>query len=61
MALALQLIEHADTLIHEDQAGFIPRRLIFNHIRLAKAIISYADIVEEDGAIIALDQEKVYC
>jgi len=58
--LALQLIEHADMLIHEDQAGFIPRRSIFNHIRLAKAIISYADIVEEDGAIIALDQEKAY-
>ena len=58
--LALQLIDHVDTLIHEDQAGFIPRRSIFNHIRLAKAIISYAEIVEEDGAIIALDQEKAY-
>ena len=58
--LALQLIEHADELIHEDQAGFIPRRSIFNHIRLAKAVISYAEIVEEDGAIIALDQEKAY-
>ena len=58
--LALQLIEHADALIHGDQAGFIPRRSIFNHIRLAKAIISYTEIVEEDGAIIALDQEKAY-
>ena len=58
--LALQLIEHADTLIHKDQAGFIPRRSIFNHIRLAKAIISYTNIVEEDRAIIALDQEKAY-
>ena len=38
----------------------MPRRSIFNHIRLAKAIISYVDIVEEDGAIIALDQEKAY-
>jgi len=58
--LALQLIDHADILVHEDQAGFIPKRSIFNHIRLAKAIISYAEIVEEDGAIIALDQEKAY-
>ena len=58
--LALQLMEHADTLIHEDQAGFVPKRSIFNHIRLAKAIISYAEIAEEDGAIIALDQEKAY-
>ena len=58
--LALQLVEHADTLIHEDQAGFIPKRSIFNHIRLAKAIITYAETAEEDGAIIALDQEKAY-
>jgi hypothetical protein len=47
-------------MIHEDQAGFIPKRSIFNHIRLAKAIISYAEITEENGAIIALDQEKAY-
>lgn len=58
--LALQLVEHTDTLIHEDQAGFIPKRSIFNHIRLAKAIITYAEAAEEDGAIITLDQEKAY-
>ena len=58
--LALQLMEAVDNLIHEDQAGFIPRRSIFNHIHLAKAIINYAEIIEEDGAIIALDQEKAY-
>jgi Reverse transcriptase (RNA-dependent DNA polymerase) len=58
--LAIQLIEHAHALIDEDQAGFIPKRSIFNHIRLAKAVINYADATEEDGAIIALDQEKAY-
>jgi hypothetical protein len=58
--LAIQLVEHANTLIHEDQAGFIPKRSIFNHIRLAKAIINYAEIAEENGAIITLDQEKAY-
>jgi ribonuclease HI len=58
--LGLQLLEPADKMIHEDQAGFMPGRSIFNHIRLAKAIISYADISEEDGAIVALDQEKAY-
>ena len=56
--LALQLMEEAQNIVHEDQAGFIPKRSIFNHIRLAKAIINYAEIAEEDGAIIALDQEK---
>jgi ribonuclease HI/exonuclease III len=58
--LGLQLIDPANNMIHEDQAGFMPGRSIFNHIRLAKAIISYADIAEENGAIVALDQEKAY-
>ena len=48
------------TLVHPDQAGFIPQRSIFNHIRLAKAIINYTEVMEENGVIIALDQEKVY-
>jgi ribonuclease HI/exonuclease III len=58
--LAIQLMDNIEKLIHSDQAGFIPRRSIFNHIRLAKAIITYAEITEEDGAIVALDQEKAY-
>ena len=58
--LALQLTDSVQFLIHPDQVGFIPRRSIFNHIRLANAIINYAELTEEDGAIIALDQEKAY-
>ncbi len=42
--MALQLIERAQTMIHKDQVGFIPKRLIFNHIRLAKAIITYVEL-----------------
>ena len=58
--LALQLMNPIHLLVHPDQAGFIPRRSIFNHIRLAKTIIEYAEVMEENGAIIALDQEKAY-
>ena len=58
--LAIQLMDHIHSLIHEDQAGFIPQRSIFNHIRLAQSIITYAETSETNGAIIALDQEKVY-
>jgi len=58
--MALQLNEHAHTLIHNDQAGFVPRRSIFNHIRLAKAIMNFAEIIPENGSIILLDQEKAY-
>ena len=59
-ALAVQLINEIEHLIHSDQAGFIRNRSIFNHIRLAKTIIDYAEAAEENGAIVALDQEKAY-
>ena len=58
--LAIQLMSHIETLIHKDQAGFIPNRSIFDQIKLAEAIISYAEVASEDGAIVALDQEKAY-
>ena len=58
--LALQLMDHIRQMIHPDQAGFIPNRSIFDHIRLAKAILNYTDITKENGAIVALDQEKAY-
>ena len=58
--LALQLINHIKNLVHPDQAGFIPNHPIFNNIRLARMIIKYAEIAEEDGTIIVLDQEKAY-
>ena len=58
--MALQLMDHAHQLIHPDQAGFIPNRSIFNHIRLAKAILNYAEVSEENSLILALDQEKAY-
>ena len=58
--LAIQLMDHIQSLVHENQAGFIPRRSIFNQIRLAQSIITYAEISTTNGAIVALDQEKAY-
>jgi hypothetical protein len=58
--LAIQLMEPIHNLVHLDQAGFIPGRTIADHIRLAKAIINFAELTEENGAIVALDQEKAY-
>ena len=58
--LALRLAHSAPSIIHEDQAGFIPGRLITDQIRLTQMILHYAEAVEENGVIIALDQEKAY-
>ena len=58
--LAVQLMDHIEDLVHRNQAGFIPRRSIHNQIKLAKAMIAYAELAEEEGAIVALDQEKAY-
>jgi hypothetical protein len=58
--LALQLTKSAHHLVHPDQAGFIPRRLIFDLIRLANAIINYTELTKKNGAIVMLDQEKAY-
>ena len=59
-ALSLQLIESIKQMVHQDQAGFIPGRSIFDHIRLTKIMTKYAEVTERNGAVIALDQEKAY-
>lgn len=59
-ALATQIATHVGKLLHPDQSGFVPNRSIFDPIRLAETMISYADYMEEDGVIVALDQEKAY-
>ena len=59
-SLTLQLVEPIHQLIHPDQMGSIAKRSIFNNICLASMIINYADVMEEDGVIITLDQEKAY-
>jgi Reverse transcriptase (RNA-dependent DNA polymerase) len=50
--LALQLMDAAETMVHPDQAGFIPKRSIFNQIRLAKEIINFTEATEANGTII---------
>ena len=59
-ALASRLATCAPALIHPDQAGFVPSRQIFDHIRLSQFMIHYAEAEEINGAIVALDQEKAY-
>ena len=58
--LSVHLASHIHSLVHPDQTGFIPKRTIFDPIRLCQSMCAYADFMEEDGAIVALDQEKAY-
>ena len=51
---------HIHTLIHPDQHGFIQGRSIYDPIRLNQTVCAYADYMEENGAIVVLDQEKAY-
>jgi ribonuclease HI/endonuclease/exonuclease/phosphatase family metal-dependent hydrolase len=58
--LSKRLSKVVSHMIDEDQAGFIPKRSILDHVRLSKAMVDLAEATEEDGVIIALDQEKAY-
>ena len=50
----------APNLIHENQAGFIPGRSLYDHIKLAQLMPEYAESDFKDGLIVSLDQEKAY-
>ena len=56
----VQLAQHIHPLIHPDQSGFIPKRSIFDSINLNQSLCTYANYMEENGVIVALDQEKAY-
>jgi len=58
--IATKLGEVAPSVIHENQAGFVPGRSLYNHVRLSSAMIDYCEAEEIDGCIVSLDQEKAY-
>jgi hypothetical protein len=57
---SLRLMNVAPNLVHPNQAGFMKGRKIEDQIKLAKFLLNYAEAVDEDGIIVALDQEKAY-
>ncbi len=59
-APAIKLAKVAPDLIHPSQAGFIPGRNIYDHMWLTKRIVDLAEVEEQNGMIVFLDQEKAY-
>ena len=58
--IADRLAKVAPTIIHEDQAGFVPGRSLYDHTKTTQMVIEYCEVDEKDGCIVALDQEKAY-
>lgn len=58
--LAIHLAKIAPLLLHKSQAGFVPGRSIVDQTKLIEVMIDYAETSEENGQIVALDQEKAY-
>ena len=58
--IATKLAKAAPTLLHESQAGFVPGRKIVDQTKLIEVMIDYAEAAEQNGIIVALDQEKAY-
>ncbi|KAF5344335.1 hypothetical protein D9758_013247 [Tetrapyrgos nigripes] len=58
--LAIHLAHAAPHLLHESQAGFVPGRLITDQTKLIRMIMDYTEVTEENGLLVALDQEKAY-
>lgn len=59
-AMAMKLTKAAPTLIHKNQVGFVPGRQIKDQTMLVRMMMDYAEATEQNGLIVALDQEKAY-
>ena len=58
--IALRLAKVAKNAINEDQAGFVPGRSIYDQTKMTNMAIEYCEMIDKNGCIVALDQEKAY-
>ena len=59
-AIMNRLTPIAPKMINKCQATFLKGHSIFDQIDLVNRMIELCEIISQDGAIIALDQEKAY-
>jgi ribonuclease HI/exonuclease III len=58
--IATKLGQVAKDLIDEDQGGFIPGRGLYDHTRTSHEVIEYCELIDFEGCVLSLDQEKAY-
>ena len=59
-ALSTKLAGVAPEIVNRDQAGFMKEQSIFDQVKTSKLVIEYMSRTNRKGAIVTLDQEKVY-
>ena len=59
-ALSMKLADVVPEVIHQDQAGFVKGRSIFDQVKTTKLVIDYMERMKMKGVVVALDQEKAY-
>ena len=55
--LAIKLAKVAPEIVHKNKAGFMPGRSITDQVHLARLMVHYSETTEQNGLIVALDQE----
>ena len=50
----------APKLIHKDQAGFMPKRSIYDQTKVVELLIKWCENTKSKGLVVCLDQEKAY-
>jgi ribonuclease HI/exonuclease III len=58
--LTEKLKEVAPLIVNKDQAGFMPKRSIYDQTKLLELVIKLSENKHTNGMIMALDQEKAY-
>ncbi|KAF5318883.1 hypothetical protein D9758_019008 [Tetrapyrgos nigripes] len=58
--LATKLGKVASSLLHPNQAGFVPGRQISDQTKLIRMVMASAEQTGQNGLIVSLDQEKAY-
>jgi len=58
--MANRLRNIAPKLIHKDQAGFMPKRSIYDQTKIVELMIKWCENTDSKGMVVCLDQEKAY-